>query len=154
MAGKTLAGPVIGITATHPAGGTGTGAQGPVGPRVRPAHRVHPEPRHPDTGHCRGTPGTPGLPGPDATPNYAYVYDTGGQTVAIEADVAFPTTGPLLGFTHLTGSTDLVVTTGGVYRVEFSLAGVEPNQFAIMVNGIALPGMTYGSGAGTQAERW
>jgi hypothetical protein len=80
------------------------------------------------------------------------VYNTGAQNVAIEADVAFGVNGPLVGFTHLAGTTQLTVATAGIYRIEFSVSSVEPNQFTAMLNGAVLPGMTYGSGAGTQGN--
>jgi hypothetical protein len=38
----------------------------------------------------------------------------------------------------------------GIYMVTFTVAGVEPNQMALFVNGVAVPGTVYGSGAGTQ----
>jgi hypothetical protein len=144
MAGRALAAPVIGIAATG--GGSGAGAPGPVGPRGLPG------PTGPTgaTG-ATGPIGETGPAGPAVTPNYAYVYDaTVGQSVATEADVTFSNNGPLRGFTHSTGTAGLTVTTAGTYRIEFALAGVEANQFTIMVNGSALPEMTYGSGAGTQ----
>ena len=32
----------------------------------------------------------------------------------------------------------------------FSASGTEPNQFALFINGVVVPGTVYGSGAGTQ----
>lgn len=68
----------------------------------------------------------------------------------IEADVAFDANGVLDGFTHAPGAAQLVATTTGTYEIGFSVSGVEPNQFAIFVNGAAFPIGVYGSGAGTQ----
>lgn len=39
---------------------------------------------------------------------------------------------------------------GGVYKISYSVSGVEPNAFAIFVNGVKSSGSVYGSGAGTQ----
>ena len=38
----------------------------------------------------------------------------------------------------------------GTYKVTFSVSGVEPNQMALFLNGVVVPGSIYGSGAGTQ----
>ncbi|MFA6575034.1 MAG: hypothetical protein WCS84_06400, partial [Nocardioides sp.] len=43
----------------------------------------------------------------------------------------------------------LQVTEAGVYAVRFGVSGVEPNQFAVFLNGAATSGI-FGSGAGTQ----
>jgi BclA-like protein len=126
MSGKALAAPVVSAAATG--GGTsGNGPQGPAGAR-----------------------GLTGPPGPAAAVNYSYIYNTVVQTVAIEDDVTFDTNGPMLGFSHTPGTTQLVVPENGVYRAEFSVSGIEPGQFTLTVNGIAVTGTTYGSGAGTQ----
>jgi hypothetical protein len=73
-------------------------------------------------------------------------------TVAVEAPVPFDTNGILTsGFTHTPGSPAITVVNAGVYSFEFSVSGVEPNQFAIFVNGApSVPVTVYGSGAGTQ----
>jgi hypothetical protein len=117
------------------AGSTGsTGAQGPTGP----------------TGSA-GSTGATGATGASGLPTYAYIYNTDGEAVALQADVNFDFSGPLNGFTHPTPAT-LVVGTTGVYRVEFILSVVEPNQFALTRNGVAVPEGIYGSGAGTQTN--
>lgn len=115
-----------------------------------------------------GTPGPAGAPGADGptgpvgptgptgpagtvTPAYAYIYNLGAQLVPIEADVTFDSNGDMTtGFTHLPGSSMIVVLATGPYSIDFTLAGVEPNQFAIFVNGAVLAGGVFGSGAGTQ----
>ena len=81
---------------------------------------------------------------------YGYVFNTSAQNVAIEADVAFSSNGLLLGVTHAPGTTDVVFQSAGAYQVDFLVSGVEPNQFALYLNGSLVPGTTYGSGAGTQ----
>ena len=101
------------------------------------------------TGGSGPTGGT-GAQGAAGIPNYAYIYNTGAQTVAIEGAILFGINGPQLGFAHSAGLAGTVVPVTGTYRVNFSVSGVEPNQFALMVNGSAAASRTYGSGAGTQ----
>jgi hypothetical protein len=72
--------------------------------------------------------------------------------VAIEAPVLFSSSGPLNGITHAPGDPGIVVTNAGVYEITFSVSGVEPSQFAVFVNGAAVPETIYGSGAGTQQD--
>jgi len=71
--------------------------------------------------------------------------------LAIEADVAFDKNGFLsAGFIHAPNTAGIQVVSAGIYKVTFSLSGVEPNQMALFVNGVVSPGTVYGSGAGTQ----
>jgi hypothetical protein len=129
-----------------PAGSTGpqgpagsTGPQGPAG-STGPAGSIGPQ----------GPAGSTGPQGPAGQPNYGYVYNLAGQTVALEAPVLFDNNGPLSGFTHLTGTGAITVDSTGTYLIDFSVSGTEVDQFALMDNGIAIAGATYGSGAGTQ----
>jgi hypothetical protein len=83
--------------------------------------------------------------------DYGYVYNTGGQTVAVEADVVFASNGPITaGITHALGDSAVTVVNAGDYKVTFIVSGVEPNQFALCVNGAPVASAIYGSGAGTQ----
>jgi len=121
-----------------------TGADGPAGPDG---------PMGP--GGPAGADGLAGAQGPAGTnglSDYAYVYNTAAAVVPIEADVPFSANGVLTaGFTHAPGSTGVTVVAAGVYKIGFSVSGVEPGQFALFVNGtLASPGTIYGSGAGTQ----
>jgi hypothetical protein len=123
-----------------PAGASGTaGATGPTGAAgsTGPAGAV-------------GGSGPAGPTGDAPTVAYAYIYNLDAQVVPVGSDVSFDSNGDLSGFTHSPGTTGLVVASAGEYRVDFSVSGVEPNQFTLMDNGIAVPGGTYGSGAGTQ----
>jgi hypothetical protein len=82
---------------------------------------------------------------------YGYIYNLSPEVVAIEADVIFDSTGiTTSGITHVPGTSQIIVTTPGDYEVNFSVSGVEPNQFALFLNGVPVPGTVYGSGAGTQ----
>jgi len=124
--GTGFTGPAGATGATGPAGATGTtGATGPAGPA--------------------GATGSTGLS------EYAYIYNLSAETVAIEADVIFDTTGiTTSGITHAPGTSQIAVNSPGDYEVNFSVSGVEPNQFALFLNGAPVAGTVYGSGAGTQ----
>jgi hypothetical protein len=54
------------------------------------------------------------------------------------------------GITHAPGTSQIVFAISGNYKIAFSLSAVEANQFAVFLNGVAIEGSTYGSGAGTQ----
>ncbi|ANB59667.1 BclA C-terminal domain-containing protein [Anoxybacteroides amylolyticum] len=96
-------------------------------------------------------PVTSGPPDRGGLSEYGYIYNLTPQTVAIEADVLFDSNGILTpGITHIPGTAQIVVTTPGDYEVTFSVSGTEPNQFALFLNGVLVPGTVYGSGAGTQ----
>jgi hypothetical protein len=128
--GATGAAGLIGTTGT-------TGATGPTGATGATG----------STGATGATGSAGGILG------FAYVYNTAVEaTVAIEADVLFDTNGPLSsGFTHTPGTSQITVLNAGTYYIIFSVSGVESNQFAIFVNGVATSPVTiYGSGAGTQ----
>ena len=126
-------GPAGPTGATGPAGATGsTGATGPAGPT--------------------GPTGPTGPQGPPGEPDYGYIFNTTGETVAIESAITFSNNGPLSGFTHTAGTAAINVASTGTYLVTFSVSGVEPGQFTLMDNGSPLSGTTYGSGAGTQQD--
>jgi len=42
------------------------------------------------------------------------------------------------------------VVSTGVYDISFTVSAVEPNQFALFVNGVVATNTIFGSGAGTQ----
>jgi collagen type I alpha len=54
------------------------------------------------------------------------------------------------GINHASGSAEIVIASPGDYVVSFSVSGVEPNQFALFLNGVIVPGTAYSSGLGTQ----
>lgn len=129
-AGNT--GPEGAAGATGATGAAGAeGATGPTGPQ--------------------GIQGEQGSDAPQGLAAYGYVFSTTNQVVAIGADVQFSDNGTMVGgLSHAPGTSQLTVGTGGDYKVEFSVSAVEPNQFAVFVNGAPAPGGVYGSGAGTQ----
>ncbi|MEK5070485.1 BclA C-terminal domain-containing protein [Sporosarcina sp. FSL K6-1508] len=82
---------------------------------------------------------------------YGYIYNLSPQTVPIEADVLFDSNGLMTpGIVHILGTSQIIVNVSGDYEVTFSVSGVEPNQFALFLNGAPITGTVYGSGAGTQ----
>lgn len=83
-------------------------------------------------------------------PAYAYIYNLSEQVVAVDAPVLFDRNGLLSEFEHTVRESGIRVLSAGIYTVAFSISGTEPNQFAIFVNDILVPGSIYGSGAGTQ----
>jgi BclA C-terminal domain len=65
--------------------------------------------------------------------------------------VKFDTNGILTaGITHTAGTAGIMISNTGDYLITFSISAVEPNQFALFINGTQVPGDVYGSGAGTQ----
>ncbi|ULO05203.1 S-layer homology domain-containing protein [Paenibacillus sp. 19GGS1-52] len=122
------AGPAGAIGPAGPAGATGpagpAGATGPAGPA--------------------------GATGPAGSLYFGYIYNTSAQIVALEADVPFDSNGVLAGITHAPGTANIQIDNSGVYEINFSVAAVEPNQFAIFVNGTPVTEGIFGSGSGTQ----
>ncbi len=84
--------------------------------------------------------------------NYGYVYTlTQPATVAVQTPVLwFDAIGPANGVSVAAGTGNITIANAGTYKIEFSVSGTEPNQFAIFVNGVAQTNAIYGSGAGTQ----
>jgi hypothetical protein len=65
--------------------------------------------------------------------------------------VTFDSNGILTaGITHTAGSSQIELTSSGTYKVAFGISAVEPSQYTVFLNGAAITGATYGSGAGTQ----
>jgi hypothetical protein len=120
------------------------GTVGPIGPAGAPGAPGAVGPAGP-----QGDPGPQGEPGPMAGA-YAHIFNTGSQVVAMEADVAFDTNGPLSEIVHAPGASAIMIVVPGVYSIEYTLSAIEPNQFSLFVNGAAVTGAVSGSGAGTQ----
>lgn len=123
-----------------PAGPAGlTGSAGPVGP-TGPAGLI-------------GPPGPVGPAGPagGGLAEYAYIYNLDAQVVAIGADIVFSDNGVIAGtLIHAPGTPSIAIGTAGDYEIQFSVSGVEPNQFAVFLNGVPVAGAIYGSGSGAQ----
>jgi hypothetical protein len=126
------------------------GYRGRRGPR---GHRGHCGPRGRDGQN--GQNGQNGKNGKNGTNTnalgaYGYVYALIPQTVAIDAPVLFDANGPLNNILHTPGSNAINIMNMGVYLIQFSVSGTEPNQFDIYVNGAPNLSSLHGSGAGTQ----
>lgn len=137
ITGSTGAQGLVGATgatgATGAQGNTGlTGASGSTGP----------------TG-LQGVTGATGATGASQTTEYGYIYNTDNQVVPLEADITFSSNGVMTsGISHALGTSSIIFVTAGDYRVNFTVSAIEPNQFALTVNGV--PVESYGSGAGIQ----
>ncbi|WP_171716006.1 BclA C-terminal domain-containing protein [Paenibacillus phytohabitans] len=106
------------------------------------------------TGLTGGT-GATGLAGAtgatgSVSSSYAYIFNTGAQSVATEADVTFDSNESLVGFSHTPNTAAINVENSGDYAVIFIVNAVEANQFTLYLNGAPVGGSVYGSGAGTQ----
>ena len=152
-AASTVAGPTGPAGPVGPAGAASTvagptGPAGPVGPAGAASTVAGPTGPTGPTGPAGAT----GATGPSGgLTQYCYVYNLGTQTVPVGAAVVFDTNGILTaGITHTAGLAPITITDPGNYKVSFSISAVEPNQFTVFLNGVALTGATYGSGAGTQ----
>jgi BclA C-terminal domain len=100
-----------------------------------------------------GLTGATGATGPagSGSLDYGYIYNLTNEVVPLETAVTFTDNGlGTAGFSHALGSSELQVINAGIYKVTFSVSGTEPNQFALFLNGVPVPGSVYGSGAGTQ----
>ena len=124
-----------------------TGPQGPQGIQGE----TGPQGIQGETGP-QGETGDTGPQGPASGLSvYGYIYNLDAQVVALEADVIFSTDGLLTaGILHAPGTAPISITNAGNYEVTFSVSGTEPNQFALFLNGVLVPGTIYASGAGTQ----
>lgn len=118
-----------------PAGATGpigpSGAQGPQGPAG-----------------ATGPQGPAGPAGEDAISAYAYIYNTAEQDVDVEDPVTFNSAGLISdGFDFTAGDDEITIEEAGVYLVFVRVIGAISNQFAVALNGTAVPGGTFASGA-------
>jgi len=120
------------------------GAQGPAGPAGSQG--------------IQGAIGMTGPQGPAGTggggagfvPAYGLIYNLSAENVAVGAAVTFDSNGALAGVSHPASSSMITVAAAGTYSVSFIVSGVQANQFALFVNGIAQQFTVAGAGAGTQ----
>jgi hypothetical protein len=98
-----------------------------------------------------GAIGPTGADGSSPAPQYAYVYNDIGETVAADTDVTFNSNGKMTaGISHTPGDAAIGFTIAGDYKVTFSVSATEVNQTALYRNGSLVAGTVYGSGAGVQ----
>lgn len=103
------------------------------------------------TNGLNGINGTNGLNGQGGVLDYAYIFNLGAISVAIDAPILFDNNGFMSGgFTHVASTGPIVIVNSGMFDVIFSISAAEPNQFALYINGTPVPYIIYGSGAGTQ----
>lgn len=76
---------------------------------------------------------------------YAYIYNTGNQSIAAENSIPFSTNGALLGVFHNAGTGLVTIENAGTYAVWFSVIGQTANQFALFQNDIVVPGSIFGT---------
>ncbi len=83
---------------------------------------------------------------PPSTDNpYAYIYNTGNQSITVNGSVPFSNNGALLGISHDINEAPIVIEKAGVYAVWYTVSGVEVNQFTLFLNDTLVPGSTYGT---------
>jgi hypothetical protein len=148
---RGLAGPAGARGLTGPQGAQGVkGATGPAGiAGINGTNGANGAPGINGTNGATGATGPAG--GSGGSSQYGYIYNLNAQVVPLETAVIFSSTGVhSAGITHGLGSSDIIVVNKGDYTVTYSVSGTEPNQFALFLNGVAVAGTVYGSGAGTQ----
>ncbi|MFZ7131773.1 MAG: hypothetical protein ACOWWR_05390 [Eubacteriales bacterium] len=62
----------------------------------------------------------------------------------------FSTNGALFGLNHIINTSQITITSDGIYAVWFTVAGTEANQFTLFQNGVEVSESIYGSGDITQ----
>ena len=109
----------------------GDGATGPAGPTgaIGPA----------------GAAGTIGLA------EYAYIFNDEPETVEVEDPVLFSDNGVMsTGIAHTPGTAEVSFVNAGVYKVAFSVTGLQANQMGLFLDDTEVAGGIYGSGSPTQ----
>ncbi len=76
---------------------------------------------------------------------YAYIYNTGNQSIPLEGSIPFSNNGTLLGVSHDAGTGFITVENNGTYAVWFTVNSQASNQFALFQNDILVPGSIYGA---------
>ncbi len=129
-----------------PQGATGAGLPGANGADGAPGPAGPTGP----TGST-GPTGATGPAGTNGLAEFSYIYNLSAEVVPVEGDVTLDSNGVLTaGITHIPGLAEVTFVNPGFYAVWFTAAGVEPNQMGLFLNGVAVSGTVYGSGAGTQ----
>ena len=77
--------------------------------------------------------------------SYAYIYNTGNQTIPVGGDIPFNANGALMGISHDVDTGTITIENPGTYAVWFSVTGETPNQFALFQNDSPVPGSIYGT---------
>jgi hypothetical protein len=156
---KGDAGPQGPVGATGPQGEVGSqGAVGATGPQG-PIGATGPQGFKGDKGDSglqgpqgeAGPIGPQGPQGPQGDPgnaiaNYAFIYDTTTQSLAVAdifQDITFGANGPLNKWTHAAGSAPFVSEESGLFRVDYRAltnSGLSTLSLRALVNGAEVPG--------------
>jgi len=84
-------------------------------------------------------------PTPPTDNPYAYIYNTGNQSIPAEGSVPFSKNGALLGISHDIDTASITIDSAGIYAVWYTVTGAEANQFTLYKNESPVPGSTYGT---------
>ena len=76
---------------------------------------------------------------------YAYIFNTGNQSIPVDGDIPFNSNGALKGISHDVNTGSITIENPGTYAVWFSVTGGTPNQFALYQNDSPVPGSIYGT---------
>lgn len=127
-----------------PAGPQGEpGPQGPMGPQGEPGSQGPVGPQ--------GEPGPQGPMGPGVQPSYFNAVMQGGfQDVSPEKDVRFLLAFQSGDFSFVPNTADIIVNTGGVYRIDYSVlirpvTGLLNIAYAVAINGLEHPLSFFGT---------
>ena len=88
----------------------------------------------------------------ETTGPYAYIYNTGNQSIPTEGSIPFSSNGALLGISHNAGAGPITIETAGTYAVWFIVTGQLDNQLALFQNGLLVPGSIYGTDVATSSN--
>jgi len=97
----------------------------------------------------QGDMGETGPKGQDYVPAYIFIYSTNTQVVPLGSPISFENTGPILNFTQIDTFT-VECNLSGVYKCLTTVDTLEPNAFAIYVNGVLSSGSWFGANATAQ----
>jgi Collagen triple helix repeat (20 copies) len=98
-----------------------------------------------------GIDGLDGARGPAATPDYAYFYNVGSQAIGDEAAVQFNTNGlKTSSIIHPPGTSGVVLSTAGIYKVTMSILATDPFRFALFQNAAVVSGSEFAANGSTR----
>ena len=139
---------------TGPQGDTGctgyTGFTGPQGDTGCTGYTGYTGPQG-DIGYTgfTGYTGPQGVTGPSVFTPYIFVYRNTTQSIPLGSPIIWENIGPNLGFNLITPDT-IQVLNSGVYWESKTVDTLEPNSFALYVNGVLYPGTWFGANSTAQ----
>ncbi|KGP76188.1 hypothetical protein JT05_06265, partial [Desulfosporosinus sp. Tol-M] len=94
----------------------------------------------------QGTQGIQGATGATGTLSsaYAWIYNTGAQTVAVGGNFNFDSNGILLGIQHTAGSPIITITNSGIYMLTYQVSATGSNQVSVFLSGNRVTGSRFG----------